>query len=168
MESTRKQAKLKRRMHRKKRAEDKRKAGALPVVLLESGQESSPVDGSKMSDALEQVARPLLENMPDELGLHGTRTAVLMAAASWNAAVTHSPEETEQALQELARLFANDSPTLEKLTLPFLRLLAERKRQLFPRDDRLIMEVNVEDRGDHFYLTASSMRRPPGSSQRSG
>ena len=54
-----------------------------------------PLNGSKMSDALEQGARPLL-----------------LAAAGWNAAVTHSPEETESALQELARMSAKDSAQL--------------------------------------------------------
>jgi hypothetical protein len=163
----RKQAKLRRRIHRKKKAEDMRRAGAMPVLLLPPGQESSPADGSKMSDALEQVARPVLDDMPEELGLNGIHTAVLLAAAGWNAAVVHSPEETEQALQELARLFAKDSPELGELTLPFLRMLAERKRQLFPRDDRLVMDVNVEDRGDHFYITAASVRWPHDSNQRS-
>jgi len=100
-------AKLKRRMHRKKRQEDTRSAGAIPIVLLGPGQDAPPLDGSKMSDALEQVARPLLDDM------------------------------------------------------------AERKRQLFPHDDRLVMDVTVEDRGDHFYITAASVRWPHGSSQRS-
>ncbi|HYH95358.1 hypothetical protein [Hyalangium sp.] len=139
----------------------------MPIVLLGPGQEAPPLDGSKMSDALEQVARPLLDDMPEGLGLNGTRSALLLAAASWNAAVTHSPEETESALQELARMFAKDSAQLGELTLPFLRLMAERKRQLFPHDDRLVMDVNVEDRGNHFYITAASVRWPHGSSQRS-
>lgn len=46
------------------------------------------------------------------------------ANVGWNAAVTHSPEETE-------------------------------------------MNVNVEDRGDHFYITAASVQWPHGSSLRS-
>lgn len=154
-------------MHRKKKAEDMRRAGVMPVALLGQGPESQPVDGSKMSEALEQVARPLLDDMPEGLGIQGTHTAVLLTAAGWNAAVTHSPQETEQALQELASLFAKDSPKLGELTLPFLRMLAERKRQLFPHDDRLVVDVNVEDRGDHFYITAASVRWPHGSSQRS-
>lgn len=139
----------------------------MPSVLLGPGQEAPPLDGPKMSDALEQVARPLLDTMPRGVGLNATRNALLLAAAGWNAAVTHSPEETESALQELARLFAKDSAQLGELTLPFLRLMAERKRQLFPHDDRLVMDVNVEDRGDRFYITAASVRWPQGSSQRS-
>ena len=139
----------------------------MPIVLLGPEQEALPLDGSKMSDALEQVARPLLDDMPEGLGLNGTRNALLLAAAGWNAAVTHSPDEAELALQDLARLFAKDSAQLAELTLPFLRMLAERKRQLFPHDDRLVMDVNVEDRGSHFYITAASVRWPHGSSQRS-
>jgi hypothetical protein len=46
-------------------------------------------------------------------------------------------------------------------------MLAECKRQLFPHDDRRVVDVNVEDRGDHFYITAASVRWPHGSSQRS-
>jgi hypothetical protein len=167
MARDRKQAKLERRMHRKKKAEDMRGVGAIPIVLLGSGPEAPPLDGSKMSDALEQVARPLLGDTPKGLGLNGTRNALLLAAASWNAAVTHSPEELEPALQELARRFAKDSAQLGELTLPFLRLMAERKQRLFPHDDRLVMGVNVEDRGDHLYITAASVRWPHGSSQRS-
>ena len=167
MARDRKQAKLTRRMHRKKKAEDARRAGAIPITLLGPGQEAPPLADSKLSDALEQVARPLLDDLPEGLGLSGTRNVLLLAAAGWNAAVIHSPEETESALQELARMFAKDSAQLGALTLPFLRLVAERKRQLFPHDDRLVMDVNVEDRGDHFYLTAASVRWPHGSSQKS-
>jgi hypothetical protein len=164
MANDRRHEKLKRRMHRKKKAEDKRKASAMPVALLLSDQGSPPLAGAKMSEALELMARPLLDSMPEGTGIQAIRAAVLLTAAGWNAAVTHAPEETEQALRELARQFTKDSPELGELTLHFLRELAERKRRLFPHDDRLVMEVEVEDRGDQFHITAVSMRWPHGSS----
>ncbi len=165
MARDRRQAKLKRRMHRKKKAEDTRGAEAVPLALLGPGQEAPPLDGPRMSDALEQVARPFLDSMPEGIGLNGIRNAFLLVTAVWNAAVTHPPEETEPALQELARMFAKASPQLEERMLPFLRLMAERKRQLFPQDDRLVMDVNIEKQGDGFYITAASVRLPPGPSQ---
>jgi hypothetical protein len=148
--------KQKRREHRKKKQGDKRRAAVLPVL----GSVAPRPGELKMSDALEQVARPLLDGLPEGSGLKGVRTVMLLAMASWNVSVLRSPEQTDQDLQQLSHRFAQGSREFPEITLPLLRLLAERKRLLFPDDDRVVMDVEVEDRGDHFYIVAASMRRP--------
>lgn len=152
--------KLKRREHRKKRQEDKRRAAAALLPAL-SKPGNSP-STAPMSDVLEQVARPLLDTLPEGSGINAVRSVMLLAAAGWNAAVSSSPEEVDMELHELSHKFAETSQELSNLALPLLQMLAERKRQFFPHDDRFVLDVAVEDRGDHFYITAASMRWPHG------
>jgi hypothetical protein len=152
--------KLQRREHRKRKQEDKRRAAAaLAPVPSKPGDSPST---APMSDVLERVARPLLDTLPDDSGINRVRAVMLLAAVGWNAAVGSSPEQVDTVLQELSLKFAETSRELSKIAPPFIQMLAERKRQLFPHDDRLVLDVEVADRGDHFYITAASMRWPHG------
>ena len=153
--------KLQRREHRKKKDEDKRRTAAVAALLPLPGKPAaSGPSASRMPDVLEQVAKPLLDELPEGSGINGVRSVMLLAAAGWNAAVGSSPAEVDNVLQELSHEFAKTSRELSRAAVPFLQMLAERKRQLFPNDDRLVLGVDVEDRGDHFYITAASMRWP--------
>jgi hypothetical protein len=116
-----------------------------------------------VSAALEQVARPLLDAMPQERGITGTRTIFLLTAASWNVSVCHPPERADMELQTLCQDFMKDTGGFAEDTLAVLRRLAARKRELYPADHRLVLSVEVVDEGDHFYVTAiSAPWRPSG------
>lgn len=159
--------KQKRREHRKEKQETRGRAAPMGTLLPVPGKVAPRPGELKMSEALEQVARPLLNDLPEGSGIDGVRFVMLLAMAGWNVAVARSPEEADKDLQQLSRKFAKSTPESPELTLPFLRMLAQRKRQLFPQDDRLVVDVSVEDRGDHFHIIATSVRWPHGSSQRS-
>jgi hypothetical protein len=152
--------KQKRREHRKKKQEDKRRAATMGALLPVPGKVAPRPGELKVSAALKEVARPLLDSLPEGLGIDGVRYVMLLAMTSWNAAVLRSPAQADKDLQQLSRKFAKGSREHPEPALPLLRLLAERKWQLFPYDDRVVMNVEVEDRGDQYSIIAASMRRP--------
>lgn len=145
---------------KRKRREDKRRALTmepspplhLPLVIR--------LEPTKLSVALKKVAEPLLEALPGRRRRREVLRVMRLAMLAWNAAVSLAPEDTGRELDEVSRRIYRDPQAAREIVLPMLQLLVERKRQLFPHDDRLVIDVEVLEVKDEFRIVAVSRQQP--------
>ena len=116
---------------------------------------------ASMSEALLEVAEPLMDNIED--GDRATyEKAIQMSIALWNVATM---EESIIASRKniFRRIF--DAFKLRKLLKPFMRdkeifdvarYLMNRKKQLYPNMNRYIIDYEITDKGKNYHLTVVS------------
>ncbi|MGD1859098.1 MAG: hypothetical protein ACFB0E_03900 [Leptolyngbyaceae cyanobacterium] len=124
-----------------------------PIGKHFDGIVQNPKGAVKMSEVLEEFAEPYVEEIDDFLE---HKSFLELAAIAWNLAIM--PEEQRQAAREemhnkFGRRGSQDS--LKALD-PLLDELIERKLQLFPDNQRLIMDLQFEDSGDQYHLSVAS------------
>lgn len=133
------------------RADDRRESGV-------SGPGAPTV---KLSDALMDVARPILSHPlipedPDAL-----RAVLLTAGVAWNAARAKDPEREREMLGRLAEGMTSRLGFPPDAASEMVRILERRVRKLYPDDPRWVADVQVEEREDEFRIQALSMMEPP-------
>jgi hypothetical protein len=115
-----------------------------PVVVLDANPAIR-----KMSEMLLKVAEPLLEGSDDDAQYRG---AIDAAVIGWNLAV--APQEFKpRLLEELNARFGEQT---RQKARECLEMLAERKRRLFPKEERLIMDYRLTGRGEKMNLLVLS------------
>lgn len=166
MDERRRQKKLER---KRRKREDKRKAAAsLRPLWQRIGEPESWLTPSlasrlaapKMSDTLVAFARNELDSLPDDATAAQVETLLLIAMGVWNAVVAGPESTLEDRLWELSRTLQPSSGVPPEHSVPLLRNLAERKRLLFAHDHRIVVNMAVEDEGDHFHIMAVSAPWP--------
>jgi hypothetical protein len=167
MDERRRQKKLER---KRRKREDKGKAAAalLRPLWQRIGQPepwltpslASRLAAPKMSDTLVAFARDELDSLPDDATAAQVETLLLMAMGVWNAVVAGPESTLEDRLWELSRTLQPSSGVPPEHIVRLLRNLAERKRLLFAHDHRIVVNVAVEDEGDHFHIMAMSAPGP--------
>jgi hypothetical protein len=100
----------------------------------------------KMSEQLVAFAEPLLAEAPETA--EAWRSRLLIAALVWNGVVDAVPHD---------EIVAQLEPGLPSVDVPGLvSFLAQRKRELYPADPRLILDISTRLSGDRISVTASS------------
>ncbi|HEX2091203.1 MAG TPA: hypothetical protein VHG28_02330 [Longimicrobiaceae bacterium] len=111
----------------------------------------------KLSDALVEVALPILSrpDMPEDPDAF--RTVLLMVGVAWNSVRAADPAEERQMLRALAEGLTSgfDFPPAEAAEM--VHLLAGRARELYPDDRRWVVDVQVEEREDELRIRALSV-----------
>ena len=117
---------------------------------------------AKMSDTLLEFAQPLLDLLPDDPALGQLEDTFALGTLLWNCFVleaTGKDEDREEAGDIRAHVLATGThagvayEAMEDL----LDELADRKKALFPDDQRLIAGVDVRRDGDGFHIQAMSV-----------
>jgi hypothetical protein len=103
----------------------------------------------KISDALMKLARPLLDEAQPTT-VEQAQDVIALAALAWNVAVLDDPDEYSKAVAGLR--VAENGKASERT----LALLVSRKRELFPDDDRMVINFEVQIAGDGLRLLAAS------------
>lgn len=166
MDERRRQKKLER---KRRKREDRRKAAAALLPLWQRIGEPEPwltpslasrLAAPKMSDTLVAFARDALDSLPDDATAAQVEALLLIAMGVWNAVVAGPENTLEDRLWELSRTLQPSSGVSPEHIVHLLRDLAERQRLLFAHDHRIVVNVAVEDEGDHFHIMAMSAPGP--------
>lgn len=128
-------------------------------VSLEDGA-TTLVEGDlahRLSDALLEVMKPDLRYPPKASELDLLRAGLQVGAEVWNATLDVDEARRAQTLLDIARRI---EPAIHRgpleARLRFVIDIADRKRALYPDDDRHVTAVNVEPRGKNVLITAAS------------
>jgi hypothetical protein len=127
--------------------------------------------GIKLSAALIELCEPF---EPENLSTKEFENLIALAAVAWNIAVLPKEERLEkltafvdempkmrQELEnEIGMVLHDDSKNSDfapaTTTLHFIGAMIQRKDELFPNDNRFVMEFNVKDSPEGPHLTVSS------------
>ena len=128
--------------------------------------------GSKLSAALIELCEPF---EPENLSTKEFENLIALAAVAWNIAVLPKEERLEkltafvdempkmrQELEnEIGTVLHDDSKDTDfgpaTTTLHFIGAMIQRKDELFPNDNRLVLNYNVKDSLEDPHLTVSSV-----------
>lgn len=120
----------------------------------------------RLSDALLAVMKPDLRYPPKANELNLLRAGLDVGAEVWNATLDEDEVRRAQTLLDIARRI---EPAVHRgpveARLRFVIDIADRKRALFPDDDRHVTAVNVEPRGTDVLITAASRAFRPRKAQ---
>jgi hypothetical protein len=111
----------------------------------------NPKGEISLSDAISQLIEPYRDDAPD---YQSFRTLVTFACTAWNASIL-PPEKREEMLEKmLAVLPPKKENRIE--TLGLVKELMDRKKKLFPKVSRMIVEFKVTDLGNDFHIAIAS------------
>jgi hypothetical protein len=105
----------------------------------------------KMSETLQDYARPLLDRLPPDYTLEELKAAILLAAALWDVV------DIEGIRNAIAELSTRVPPRLRVPTpkaMAIIRRMLTRKREEFGDDHRLALDVDVVREGAGFSVKA--------------
>lgn len=111
-----------------------------PIVMFGTGL-------PKMSDTIVEFAEPFLATLP--MTEADWKDGLQVASIVWNGIV--SSQSSAEIVAELQR---GIDPSIDVVEL--VRSLTERKRNLFPNDDRFIFGLEARDCGDRINVSAVS------------
>jgi hypothetical protein len=132
-----------------------------PLVMVENAADLMP---GKMSEVLAAVARPALDEMPEDSDLDRYRMVFSMAALAWNISrrdtLAEGREAIRQAVKAAGLTTAQDREDMETV----LTDMTERARTLWPGHMALAanVEVQEEENGDLRILAMSVLPAPKG------
>lgn len=108
----------------------------------------------KMSDVIIKFAAPWLDEVPDD---DSVRPIIELALMAWNFAIIKEHEgepAVDRILRETATLGTSDA-TREEFKA-FLEKFFQRKRELFPDNQRMILDYELTESSDNFHLNVVS------------
>jgi predicted alpha-1,6-mannanase (GH76 family) len=154
------QKKRARRAHRK---EKQRPSGGASTLLApgEFWSEMPLALAPKISETLIDFAEPLLEKLPDDAGLKSYQGAFAPASAIWNALAAEEDGPADGARRLDAIKHAMAPELAESAFDDLVNTLRWRKAMHFPGDRRLVLRVDVENRGDRMKVTARTAFKVP-------
>lgn len=130
--------------------------------------------GVKLSAALIELCEPF---EPDILSTKEFENLIALAAVAWNIAVLPKEERLERLTafietmpnmkeeleSEIDTVLHDDSKNTDfapaTTMLHFIGAMIQRKDELFPNDDRIVVNYNVKDNPEGPYLTVSSAHK---------
>lgn len=105
----------------------------------------------KMSEALEQLVEPYAYAANSE---EAYENLISLGAMAWNMTVM-PPEATKEITKGMIAMLGEDPEDVQFVSEQ-LNALMQRKKKLFPNEDRLIVDFRIEDLGDSRHLTVIS------------
>jgi hypothetical protein len=118
----------------------------------------NPPEHEKMSEVILDFAQPLLDMSDND---EATQKAIDFAIVAWNFAIIKE-RSGEQALEEMMRKTAKpgtDEAMIERYK-PHFDMLFQRKRELFPDNQRMILDYEFTESRDKFHLNVLSYSAP--------
>ena len=130
--------------------------------------------GVKLSAALIELCEPF---EPDILSTKELENLIALAAVAWNIAalpkeerlerltafIETMPNMKEELESEIDTVLHDDSKNTDfapaTTMLHFIGAMIQRKEELFPNDDRIVVNFNVKDNPEGPYLTVSSAHK---------
>jgi hypothetical protein len=130
--------------------------------------------GVKLSAALIELCEPF---EPDILSTKELENLIALAAVAWNIAVLPKDERLERLTafietmpnmkekleSEIDTVLHDDSKNTDfapaTTMLHFIGAMIQRKDELFPNDDRIVVNYNLKDNPEGPYLTVSSAHK---------
>lgn len=130
--------------------------------------------GVKLSAALIELCEPF---EPDILSTKELENLIALAAVAWNIAVLPKEERLERLTafietipnmkekleSEIDTVLHDDSKNTDfapaTTMLHFIGAMIQRKDELFPNDDRIVVNYNLKDNPEGPYLTVSSAHK---------
>ena len=130
--------------------------------------------GVKLSAALIELCEPF---EPDILSTKQFENLIALAAVAWNIAVLPKEERLERLTafietmpnmkeeleSEIDTVLHDDSKNTDfapaTTMLHFIGAMIQRKDELFPNDDRIVVNYNLKDNPEGPYLTVSSAHK---------
>lgn len=114
----------------------------------------------KLSEVLTNFAAPLLDAVSDEADAQGYRSALLLASIIWNDAIEESATgEHSEAFVKLRAEMPERIGLSEQEFTALDSTLRARKKRLYPADDRMVVNVDVQDEGDRLNVVAMGYAR---------
>jgi hypothetical protein len=155
-ERSRQERLRRKRMKREERrtARSQRRAMIAPVHLAQE-----LLSQPKMSDTLVAFAKPLIDELPDDIQAGQLEFLFLLAMGAWNAVLLSQQGgegSLEEELRTLSLKLAEHTEAPPPVMLSMLRILAERKQRLFADDPRVVVTVHVAGEAPHFRILATS------------
>lgn len=142
------------RLEAKKQRRRKRQQGKTDRSLPSSRPFATMTLLPKMSEVLLDFAQPLLEALPPDADAVQWKLRLQFAALIWNQIVVQEGHTDEDVIPELARSSGMPEQGLRAIE----QLLIQRKRTLYPHDDRLIVDVETQDMEDgRVHVMAASL-----------
>lgn len=139
-----------------------------------SQRQQKQYGGVKLSAALIELCQPF---EPDILSTKELENLIALAAVAWNIAVLPKEERLERLTafietmpnmkeeleSEIDTVLHDDSKVTDfapaTTMLHFIGAMIQRKDELFPNDDRIVVNYNVKDNPEGPYLTVSSAHK---------
>jgi hypothetical protein len=118
-----------------------------------------PIPDLKLSDALVDVARPILEHPATPEDPETFRAVLLLAGAAWNA--VRDPGADREPLLRSAGALAEHLGRPRESAAEIVRLLERRARERYPRDPRQVVDVRIRDGGEELRIRVMSMMGVP-------
>jgi len=115
--------------------------------------------GRKLSAVILDYARPLIDNVDDDQ----FRIAIGIAIMCWNVALSPEEEQKEKLrllCKEMAKMAKGAPGGFADEAKMWTQWLVERKKTLFADDRRMVLNYNVENRGDSHHLQVASTLAP--------
>lgn len=130
-------------------------------------RQQKPFGGIKLSAALLELCEPF---EPEKLSTKEFENLIALAAVAWNIAVLPKEDRIEkltafidemptmrQELEaEMGKHSSDSNPAPAITTIHFIGAMIQRKDELFPEDNRFILDFNVKDSQEGPHLTVSS------------
>ncbi len=130
-------------------------------------RQQKPLGGIKLSAALLELCEPF---EPEKLSTKEFENLIALAAVAWNIAALPKEDRIEkltafidemptmrQELEAEMGTYSQDSnPAPAITTIHFIGAMIQRKDELFPEDNRFILDFNVKDSPEGPHLTVSS------------
>ena len=106
-----------------------------------------------MSDVLLEYAEPFTESLKND-DKNEFEQAIQIAIVLWNCAVFREQPDKKKAYKKGLKMLKGRMCTKEDSAV--IEMMLERKRLLFPDNNRIIMGVDVSDVGDNFHIEVAS------------
>jgi hypothetical protein len=119
-----------------------------------------PTGEVSMSDAISQLIEPFRNDAPD---YDGFRNLVTFGCIAWNASNLPTEEQDDLINKMLAAVPRSVEDRLELLGL--ITELMDRKKNLFPKISRMIVDFKVTDQGKNFHIAIASTLEKKGAQE---
>jgi hypothetical protein len=127
-------------------------------MKIASGREAIEIrkkyGGQKISDALGKLVKPYWESgMP----LSAMQMLVSFGAVAWNMSIVPELEQAAEFDRMMTQIGQGQEAEGITIVKALITEMIERKRMLFPEDDRVIVNFKVIEEGHHdFFITAAA------------
>ena len=114
--------------------------------------------GESMSDALETLIEPFMPMMDSFMSL---KLLLMLGIVAWNTAI-NGPEDREALVANLRATLPPQSENLAGVEMIDLIIdaLIERKKQLYPHNQRLMIDFKLTELGDGHHISVASTPSP--------
>jgi len=105
---------------------------------------------ASMSEALLEFAEPFMDAINTD-DMEAYEKAVMTAIVLWNCAVMQGEKGKEKEIKKLLKPLMRDDEGKS-----IVRYMLDRKQEMFPNNNRYIVDYELTDKGDGYHLSVAS------------